>query len=215
MRTGKSWGIRNSLKPRFFPGFGKTFGRSSCIPCSSLKLGETSGETWFTTSLSFSTTLCARMPRLTALLHTHNDGLRIGRCLETLYSCDEILIIDHGSDDATTRIAREYGAKIVAARNGASAAEYVQGSNDDWVLCLDPSESLTESLAATLFEWKMAPAAGAFSVHLREETDAGWIENPAAETRLVPARWKSWEGYFPACESAIVLEGELLRFAHP
>ena len=155
------------------------------------------------------------MPRLTALLHTHNDALRLGRCLETIYPCDQILIVDHGSDDATARIAREYGAKIVAARNGSSAAEYLQSSSHDWVLCLDPRESLTESLAATLFEWKMNEAAGAYSVHLREETDAGWVEHSTATTRLVPARWERWEGHFPACESAVVLEGELLRFAHP
>jgi hypothetical protein len=155
------------------------------------------------------------MPRLTALLHTHNDALRLGRCLETVYPCDEILIVDHASDDATARIGREYGATIVAARVGASPIEHLRGLNHEWLLCLDPRESLTEGLAATLFEWKMNPAAGTFSVRLREETDAGWIEDPAAKTRLVPVRWDRWEGYFPANESAALLEGELLRFARP
>lgn len=155
------------------------------------------------------------MPRLIALLHTYNDGLRLGRCLETLNPCDEILIVDDGSDDATLRVAREYGAKIVAARNGVSPAQYLRGSHDEWILCLDPRESLTEALAASLFEWKLRSVAGAFSVCLREETDAGWIENPAPQTRVVPVGWGHWEGHFPACDTAAPLDGELLRFLRP
>jgi glycosyltransferase involved in cell wall biosynthesis len=58
------------------------------------------------------------MPGITALIHTHNDGLRLGRCLETLYPCDDILVVDHGSDDWTLRVAHEYGAQIIAGETG-------------------------------------------------------------------------------------------------
>ena len=41
----------------------------------------------------------------------------------------------------------------------------------------DPRESLTEALAASLFEWKSEPPrACAIAFFLREETNAGWIE---------------------------------------
>src|SRR5579863_8953024 len=93
------------------------------------------------------------MPALTALLHTENDALRLGRCLETLYPCDRILIVDHGSRDSTLRIARQYGADIVAAKSGTPAPQYAQAAGG-WILALDPRESLTESLAASLFELK-------------------------------------------------------------
>ena len=56
------------------------------------------------------------MTSITALLHTKNDALRLGRALETLYACDDILIVDHGSRDATVRVAREYGARVVDGR---------------------------------------------------------------------------------------------------
>jgi len=163
------------------------------------------------------------MVPIKALLHAHNDVLRIGRCLETLYPCDEIVIVDHGSEDGTLRVAREYGARIVDA---AQASDLQVGElqiagavREDWILCLDPTESLTESLAASLFEWKseaVAESASAYSVFLREETSEGWVENPVAQTRLVPANWKQWEGRFPKNEaSAQALEGELLRFVLP
>jgi hypothetical protein len=153
------------------------------------------------------------MPEITALLHTHNDGLRLGRCLETLYPCDGIVVVDHGSNDWTLRVAREYGAHLLASRESISGF-----AASSWILCLDPRESLTEALAASLFEWKSEALAGqsAFSMFLREETIDGWVQNPEAQTRLVPANWSNWEGHFPAPEkTAVALEGELLRFVLP
>jgi glycosyltransferase involved in cell wall biosynthesis len=166
------------------------------------------------------------MTSITALLHTKDDALRLGRALETLYACDDILVVDHGSRDATVRVARAYGARIVDDRPGAALGDYLRltpnPANPGWLLCLDPHESLSEKLAASLFEWKSdsfhveGPTASAFSVFLREETAEGWLEVPAAQTRLVPQTWNLWKGTFPVHEpSAVALQGELLRFIFP
>lgn len=167
------------------------------------------------------------MVSITAVLHTENDGLRLGRALETLYACDDVLVIDHGSRDGTVRVAREYGARVMHALVGASPADYLRASGavstrQEWIFCLDPRESLTEKLAASLFEWKSesfhekGPAATAFSVFLREETAEGWIVVPSAETRLVPRDWSHWHGKLPVADPcALALEGELLRFVFP
>ncbi len=172
------------------------------------------------------------MASITAVLHTENDALRLGRALETLYACDDILVVDHGSRDGTARVAREYGARVVDGRHGGSARDYLRvpaaestgvGSGGPrWILCLDPRESLTEKLAATLFEWKSESfhaksyTARAFSVFLREETAEGWVDVPVAQTRLVPQDWSRWHGRFPMADpSALTLEGEVLRFAFP
>ena len=163
------------------------------------------------------------MPAITALLHTRNDALRLGRALETLLPCDEILVVDHGSQDATLRIAREYGARIVTASPGKTGPECMQLATHDWILCLEPSEALTESLSATLFEWKTEaqpksqPAADvAFSVHIREETADRFHELSNQHTRLIPRTWSHWKGLLPTsvCPS-ILLEGDLLRFRWP
>ena len=156
------------------------------------------------------------MPTITALLHTHNDGLRLGRALETLFPCDEILIIDHDSEDRTAAVAREYGARIAAASETMSYPSLVRG---EWIFALDPRESITEALGASLFEWKsdaIATNVRAFSVYRREETPEGWIQNPVAQTRLVRRDWDRWAGQFPEPDaSAPALEGELLRFVFP
>jgi hypothetical protein len=160
------------------------------------------------------------MLSITAVLHTENDAMRLGRALETLYPCDDIFIVDHGSRDGTVQIAREYGAQVMAAKAGDSPEHFLRLAPPGWILCLDPHESLTESLAASLYEWKSlsshASNSPAFAVFLREETAEGWVDVPAAETRLVPPSWDRWNGRFPVHEpSALALAGELLRFAFP
>lgn len=159
------------------------------------------------------------MLQIAAVLHTHNDALRLGRCLETVYPCDEILIIDHGSTDGSLEVAREYGARIVGMKAGDSVPSYSGVTGAGWILCLDARESLTEALAASLYEWKLQaarPRASSFSILLREETSAGWIGHAAAQTRLVPVNWNRWNERFPADDpAAVVLQGEILRFAMP
>ena len=165
------------------------------------------------------------MPQITALLQTANDAFRLGRALETLLPCAEILIVDHHSSDATLRIGREYGARIVAADDQALAVDYLSLARYDWIFCMDPGESITEGLQASLFEWAALPAyelaggvAGshAFAVCVREQTSRTWLTLPVPETRLIPRSWTQWRGRWPAPEaSAIALEGELMRFALP
>jgi glycosyltransferase involved in cell wall biosynthesis len=157
------------------------------------------------------------MPGITAVIHTHNDRLRIGRCLETLYPCDDILIVDHGSDDGTLRIANQYGARVTQAKLAVGDGPGRFAGTREWILCLDARESLTESLAASLYEWKTeSMAQSAFAMFIREETVAGWIENPTPQTRLVPAWWNHWQGNLPLnASSACTLEGDVLRFVLP
>jgi hypothetical protein len=159
------------------------------------------------------------MPLITAILHTCNDELRLGRALQTLLPCDQILIIDHGSTDASLRIAREYAASIRVVTEEAPA-DLLRFVRYDWVLVLQPSESVSEPLEAALFDWKFSPPPDldripAFSLAVREQTHEGWVAL-GASTRLVPRTWNRWEGLLPANHrQAKVLTGELLRFRWP
>ena len=159
------------------------------------------------------------MPTITALLHTQNDGLCLGRCLEMLYACDDIVIIDHHSHDDTLRVAREYGARIVTG-DAPQPLPMLLPIKAGWIFCVDPWESFSESLSTSLFECRsgLIPmnAGATFSVLLREETAEGWRVRPTAQTRLVPANWNRWQGRLPIHDdSSQLLPGELLRFAFP
>ena len=155
------------------------------------------------------------MPRLTALLHTANDARRIGRALDSLRCCDELLVVDHDSADATIRIARQHGARVEPAASATDSGAALAAH--DWVLCLLPSEALSESLEATLLEWKQEDPgdALAYALALRQETVNGW-QHCAPEVRLVHRRKISWSGALPPSRAdALSLCGDLLRFADP
>jgi glycosyltransferase involved in cell wall biosynthesis len=159
------------------------------------------------------------MPPITALLHTKNDALRVGRALETLFPCSEILIVDHHSMDATLRVAHEYGARILSVDRQQAGEHYLRQAIHDWLLCLRPSESLSEGLQASLFEWSSWPAsqvAGSYAFSVREQVAANWRDLASPQTRLVPRKWTNWNGDLPAQHSSSKpLEGALLRIAFP
>lgn len=147
------------------------------------------------------------MPALTALIYTHNDELRLGRTLESLRPCDELLIVDGGSRDRTLAIAREYGARVAPAGQ----------ATHEWILCLLPTEALSEGLEASLFEWKLQEheAGCAFAVRVREQAGNAWVSHPPS-TRLLNRRARPWSGPLPENDArARVLEGDLLRFREP
>ena len=85
------------------------------------------------------------MVRLSACLIVKNEVVLLQRCLESLRSfVDEIIVVDTGSTDNTTEIARSYGAQVKhftwvdnfsAARN-----ESLRHASGDWILYIDADE---------------------------------------------------------------------------
>ena len=157
------------------------------------------------------------MPPITAFLETRNDAHQLGRVLESLRPCDEILILDRGSTDATLRIASEYGATIQHARPDAPITAHLTHPRHPWIFCILPSETLTESLEASLYEWKLytpADLAGIPSGAVAVQDDPTQ-STPAkvTSTRLVPKSWTRWDGPLPQHDPrSLLLQGELLRF---
>lgn len=158
------------------------------------------------------------MPKLTALIHAHNnDGRRLGRLLETLRPCDEVLIVNHGPDPEVEKVARQYGASTKIAVPGVTTGAYLMDAKNDWIISLLPSESLTEGLEASLFEWKNQDhdPGSTFSVAVREERASGWTTHQPV-TRLVNRTMVNWIADLPENDPASeVLHGDLLRFEHP
>ena len=157
------------------------------------------------------------MPEITALLHATNDSARLGRALDSLRPCDQILVVDHDSRDATCAVAQQHGARVVRAVPGVEGGAYAVDADYDWILCLLPSEALSEALEASLLEWKQGDPdeLTGFAMSVREETETGW-RVLAAETRLVHRAAITWTGVLPPHASMVhELSGDLLRFRSP
>ncbi|HET7185012.1 MAG TPA: glycosyltransferase [Terriglobales bacterium] len=169
------------------------------------------------------------MAKITALIHTHNDAERIGRLLDSLRACDEVLVVDHGSTDNTAKLARDHGATVKEGVPGVNPGVYAIDARHDWVLCLLPTESVSEGLEASLFEWKdrrtepldqeekekQAPSQCSVAFEVREESGKDWKEL-GPHTRLVNRKKINWPGHLPHDDpGAEILPGHLLRFSKP
>src|SRR5215813_4464897 len=60
-----------------------------------------------------SNTLMAKT-KITALIHAQDNERSLGRALDSLRPCDEVIVVDHGSKHETAKVAREHGAKVIS-----------------------------------------------------------------------------------------------------
>jgi hypothetical protein len=157
------------------------------------------------------------MPKISALIHASNDASRLGRLLESLRPCDQVLIIDNASDESIEKVAHEYGADLRKSVPGVPPGAYSMDAIHEWILCLLPNESLSESLETSIFYWKEGDPKreDTFAMTVREEKEGRWSERPS-EVRLINRCCMNWTGKLPPnLENAFVLTGHLLRFDHP
>ena len=87
--------------------------------------------------------------KVSAVIITFNEEALIERTLDQLWWCDEIIIIDSNSTDRTADICREFGCSVFSrafSGFGEQKSFGVSKAKNDWVLCIDADEVLTESL---------------------------------------------------------------------
>jgi glycosyltransferase involved in cell wall biosynthesis len=92
-------------------------------------------------------------PSISACIITLNEADRIAACIASLAFCDEIVVVDSGSTDATCDLARAHGARVLTrAFDGYRTQKdfAVNAARHDWVLCLDADERVTQPLRASI-----------------------------------------------------------------
>jgi glycosyltransferase involved in cell wall biosynthesis len=89
---------------------------------------------------------------LTAIVSSRNEAHLLGRCLDSIAFCDELILIDIESTDDTVAVAERHGARVVRhAYVGIAEAARVNvapQARHDWLLVVDPDEEVPAELAA-------------------------------------------------------------------
>lgn len=88
---------------------------------------------------------------VSTLIMTLNEEENLGRCLESLRWCDDIVVLDSFSEDRTVEIARAAGARVVQRAYDDEAGQRMYGLKEiefrhSWVYTPDADEVTPESL---------------------------------------------------------------------
>ncbi|MFI4969825.1 MAG: glycosyltransferase family 2 protein [Lysobacterales bacterium] len=168
-------------------------------------------------------------PRLSACVITLDEADRIDACLDSLAFCDEIVVVDSGSTDATRERATAKGARVIEHAFPGYRAQKdfaVNAAGHDWVLCLDADERVSARLRASIERERdngFADAAGYRCARLTEYFGAGLRHGnayPDRVLRLFDRRRGGWRGEREIHEHASVdgavgaLEGDLEHDAY-
>jgi glycosyltransferase involved in cell wall biosynthesis len=103
---------------------------------------------------------------VSAVLITKNAAGQLADCLASVAFCDEIIVVDSGSDDGTAEIAGQQGARVIQSEwrgFGPQKQFAVEQASHDWVLCIDADERVSEGLRESILAALSAPTVSAYS----------------------------------------------------
>ncbi|MGO3354921.1 MAG: glycosyltransferase family 2 protein [Halomonas sp.] len=117
---------------------------------------------------------------ISANIITFNEEANIADCIASARQvCDDIVVVDSGSQDRTTAIARELGAKVVQQAylgDGVQKNIALTHVKYNWVLSLDADERLTPEMVEAIGQLDLATTEhDAFAFRRRNMIGSRWI----------------------------------------
>jgi glycosyltransferase involved in cell wall biosynthesis len=169
------------------------------------------------------------MEKLSVVIITYNEEKNIGRCIDSIKTlADEILILDSNSDDETVSIAESRGAIVkqesfkgfIQMKNRA-----IQLAGNDYILSLDADEALDPVLAESIRKVKENFSSGAYRMNRCTNYCGQFIRHgtwyPDRKIRLFDRRIAQWGGINPHDKivlkeniTAEQLRGDILHFSY-
>ena len=140
--------------------------------------------------------------KISATIITLNEEHNIARAIESLRCCDEIVVVDSGSNDRTIEIAAGLGARVVESSWRGYAGQKNLASQEaahDWILSIDADESLSEALEGEIWHLKKSgPKHDAYTMPRLAQYLGRWILHsgwyPDRKVRLFDRRKAKWVG---------------------
>ena len=166
------------------------------------------------------------MKDISAVIIVKNGQDLIGDCLDSLDFCDEIIVVDGGSNDKTVEIAEKKRAKVFIhemqdfAESRNFGLDKAEGS---WILYVDADERVTPDLAANIKRKIVTDMNSGISAYkiLRKNYYLGdnpWPYIEKLERLFKKDKLKGWHGKLhesPVVEGKVgELDGFLLHYTH-
>ena len=136
---------------------------------------------------------------LTVAVITRNAGTQLGACLASVSFAGETLVVDSGSTDDTIEVAKHHGARVETSEwlgFGRQKQHAVGLARNDWVLCLDADERVSEGLADSIREAMAGRRFHAYRMPRRNRFLGRWLAHgegyPDWSLRLFHRAHASW-----------------------
>jgi len=144
-------------------------------------------------------TLAADKLPLTVAIIALDAAAQIGPLLASVAFADEVVVVDSGSRDETCAIAKRHGARVEMREwmgFGKQKQHAVALARNDWVLCLDVDERVSEPLAQSIREVLASPRYRAYRMARRNRFMGRWLAHgegyPDWTVRLFHRAHASW-----------------------
>lgn len=162
----------------------------------------------------------SQRPRLTGCVIARDEADRIEDCLASLAFCDELVVVDSHSSDATRELAAARGARVIE-RDwpgfGAQKEHAARAASHDWILQLDADERVSDALRAEIVALRDAgfPGHAGWSMPRLSSYLGTWVRHgtwyPNRVLRLYDRRRGRWGGHPP--HEKVQLDGTAGRLA--
>jgi glycosyltransferase involved in cell wall biosynthesis len=120
---------------------------------------------------------------ISVLIPVRNEAANLAACLASVAWCDDIVVVDSGSTDATAQIARAAGARVVDFKwNGRlprkkNWALANVAWKHEWIFIIDADERVTPALAAAMRAALSQPDHTGYYVNRRFWFLDGWLNH--------------------------------------
>lgn len=167
--------------------------------------------------------------KLTATIITFNEERNIERCIDSLLTiADEIIVLDSFSTDRTEEICLSKGVRFEKRewKGYSNAKNYLNNlASHEYIFSVDADEAPDKTLQNSILNEKKIGFSNIYSVNRLTNYCGHWIKHsgwyPDIKVRIFPKSRSKWEGEFVHEElvidgspESILLDGHLLHYSY-
>lgn len=118
--------------------------------------------------------------KISVVIIAKNEEAKIADCIASVQFCDDIVLIDDVSDDATGKIAKDLGARVFVNKMTGYATQKNLGidkAKNDWVLILDADERVSVELQKEILSLKPSSNTTGYEMPFRNHLKGKWLRH--------------------------------------
>lgn len=149
--------------------------------------------------------------KLSGVVIAKNGEELLTDCLNSLSFCDEVVVVDAGSTDNTSSLAKKLGARVVAGTHGDFAKQRNvgrDGAKGDWILYIDTDERVSPKLQKHIQEAIKTNEYAAYRIK-RKNFYLGNHEWPKIERLERLFQKENLEGWYGKLHETAKVKGEI------